>query len=83
MKTEKSGQKFKVIETKGKYILDIIDEGIKEVYLRFDVEEKKKEAQQLKSSEMIKRRGRQVAQNLLYFYAKTLTGPKFSQRFVF
>ena len=49
------------METKGKYILDIIDEGIKEVYRRFDVEEKKKEAQKLKSSEMIKRRGRQVA----------------------
>ena len=49
------------METKGKYILDIIDEVIKEVYRCFDVEEKKKEAKQLKSSEMIKRRGRQVA----------------------
>jgi len=49
------------METKGKYILNIIDEGIKEAYRRFDVEEKKKEAQQLKSSQMIKRRSRQVA----------------------
>ncbi len=49
------------METKSKYILDIIDEGIKEAYRRFDIEEKKKEAQQQKPSQMVKRRSRQVA----------------------
>lgn len=44
-----------------KYILDIIDEGIKEAYRVFDIEEKRKEAQQLKFSKMVKRRSRQVA----------------------
>ena len=49
------------METKGKYILDIIDEGIKEAYRVFDIEEKKKEAEKLKPSQMVKRRSRQVA----------------------
>jgi hypothetical protein len=49
------------METKSKYILDIIDEGIKEAYRVFDIEEKKKEAQQVKSSQMVKRRSRQMA----------------------
>jgi hypothetical protein len=49
------------METKGKYILDIIDEGIKEAYRVFDIEEKKKETQQVKSSQMVKRRSRQMA----------------------
>jgi hypothetical protein len=49
------------MEKKNKDILDIIDEGIKEAYRIFDIEEKKKEALQLKSSQMAKRRSRQVA----------------------
>jgi hypothetical protein len=49
------------MEKKNRDILDIIDEGIKEAYRIFDIEEKKKDAQQLKSSQMAKRRSRQVA----------------------
>lgn len=49
------------MEKQSKDILDIIDEGIKEAYRRFDIEEKKKEAKQLKSSQTVKRRTRQIA----------------------
>ena len=71
------------MEKKNGDILDIIDEEIKEAYRCFDIGKKKNEAQQLKSSQMVKRRSRQVAQNLLSFNSKTLTEFGFSQRFVF
>ena len=49
------------MEKKNGDILDIIDEEIKEAYRCFDIGKKKNEAQQLKSSQMAKRRSRQVA----------------------
>ena len=49
------------METKDKYILDIIEDGIQEAFRRFRIEEAKKEAEKVKSSQMVKRRSRQVA----------------------
>jgi len=58
---EKSGQKFKVMETKDKYILDIIEDGIQEAFRLFRIEEAKKEAEKVKPSQIVKCRSRQVA----------------------
>lgn len=49
------------METKDKYILDVIEDGIQEAFRRFRIEEAKKEAEKVKPSQMIKRRSRQVA----------------------
>lgn len=49
------------METKGKYILDIIEDGIQEAFRRFRIEEAKKEAEKAKSSQTVKRRTRQIA----------------------
>lgn len=49
------------METKDKYILDIIEDGIQEAFRRFRIEEAKKEADKVKPSQMVKRRSRQMA----------------------
>ena len=49
------------METKDKYILDVIEDGIQEAFRRFRIEEAKKEAERIKPSQMIKRRSRQMA----------------------
>jgi hypothetical protein len=49
------------MEKQNKDILDIIDDGIQEAFRRFRIEEAKKEADKLKSSQMVKRRSRKVA----------------------
>lgn len=49
------------METKDKYILDIIDDGIQEAFRRFRIEEAKKEAEKVKPTQIAKRRSRQVA----------------------
>ncbi|MEY4540391.1 MAG: hypothetical protein RLZZ306_2148 [Bacteroidota bacterium] len=53
------------METKDKYILDVIEDGIQEAFRfrRFRIEEAKKEAEKVKPTQMVKRRSRQVAQN--------------------
>jgi hypothetical protein len=49
------------METKDKYILDVIEDGIQEAFRRFRIEEAKKEAEKAKPSQMVKRRSGQVA----------------------
>ncbi len=49
------------MEKQNKDILDIIDDGIQEAFRRFRIEEAKKEVEKIKSSQMVKRRSRQVA----------------------
>jgi hypothetical protein len=49
------------METKDKYILDVIEDGIQEAFRRFRIEEAKKEVEKVKPSQMVKRRSRQVA----------------------
>ena len=46
------------METKDKYILDIIEDGIQEAFRRFRIEEAKKEAEKLKAFQLTKRRSR-------------------------
>ena len=53
--------KFKVMETRDKDILDVIEDGIQEAFRRFRIEEAKKEVDKVKSSQTVKRRSRQVA----------------------
>jgi hypothetical protein len=40
--------KFKIMETKDRYILDIIDDGIQEAFRRFRIEEKNRQSKQTK-----------------------------------
>ncbi len=49
------------METKDKYILDVIEDGIQEAFRRFRIEEAKKEADKVKPSKIVKRLSRQVA----------------------
>ena len=46
------------METKDKYILDVIEDGIQEAFRRFRIEEAKKEADKSKVFQLSKRRGR-------------------------
>ena len=46
------------METKNKYILDVIEEGIQEAFRRFRIEEAKKEADKSKAFQLTKRRSR-------------------------